>query len=843
MVGLGLGPMRGVPFSPSVASRDVAQTNSIPANVKLMYLKGYSTEADGGAHSVRRVDSEPSHGGKLRTADRYLSDGTADQANGGWWEIAEPAPTPEMFGAVGDGVADDTAAITDWLEFGGGRADDGSKVYSFDPIILTSPASVVCARGTTFKLRSGWADWTGEDGHIEARADLSWSGGRFDGSRTDTDAMAGLLDILGTSAADEVLNQYKAAIYIRVTSEDIKVDLRDIDIVDQINLAVYCKGSTTAAVTGVIDDIRSERCGLGYRFDRCRDLYIGSIGARDVDNRQAGDNDVFFPAFFHVVHMLRSVNCPIRSIDIENVTGRAGRHGTSSAFMNGITWVGNVRCPIHSAGIYGMGMAAGQPSDYGGQTVRETVSVLGVSWISNDSATRFDEFSFFGTATQGIEVITDFDISFGRMLLWSDGGRQNVFSGSSAINAHGDARPPENVGNGRHKRTSRISFTELVIRGQWHYGIWARKNVIEVGFCSIRECRADPILLDNDGKIEFETSSEPQRPSVIVHDADIVFCGGQVRMVSGERLEIHAGRVSDNCQRSGYDDPTLVGSAFTRTHAVAYDGSDANSSVVDRIYVSPDVQTEPLAKAVNSATGISFMPGLPVRGSDATVPELDLYYGFITATDPSQIHLGQRLVLKNLNGSSDVTVWPVHVAGDVFLVEVADSDKAITWSASGHLNTMQGTWGHSLGDNQVDGSGGDLSGDLDGPAFIKAPNGVLRFQNLRTENSFYIDQTTEWGTEAVYTVTQSFSGATLRSIDTGYTYTVSQTSDYSVKDANVLSPSAGIVNLSRYNISQLPAPGGHSGSVVYVADETGGAVLAFCDGSNWRRVTDRAVVS
>ena len=843
MVGLGLGPIRGAPFSPAAASRDVAQSNHIPADVKLMYLKGYAAEADGGAHSVKRVASEPSHAGKVRTADRYLPDGSVNQANGGWWEMAEPMPTPEMFGAIGDGVADDTSAITNWLNYGGGRTDDGSKVYLFDPVLLTTPVSVICARGTTFKLRSGWSTWLGEAGHIEVRADFRWSGGRFDGSRTDTDVMAGLLDILGTSSADEVLNQYKAAIFVRVGSEDIDVDLRDIEVVDHVNLAIYCKGSTTGAVTGTIDDIRSERCGLGYRFDRCRDLYIGSIGARDVDNRQAGDNDVFFPSFFHVVHMLRSTNCPVRSIDIENVTGRAGRHGTSSAFMNGITWVGNVRCPIHYAGVHRMGAAAGQPSDYGGQNVRETVSMLGVSWISNDSATRFDEFSFFGTATQGIEVITDFDISFGRMLLWSDGGRQNVLSGSSAVNAHGDARPPENVGNGRHKRTSRITFSELIIRGQWHYGIWARKNVIEVGVCSIRECRADPILLDNDGQIEFEGSEEPQRPSVIVHDADIAYCGGQVRVVNGERLEIHSGRVSDNCQRSGYDDPTLAGSAFTRTHGVAYDGSDTNSDAVERIYVSPDVQTKPLSKAVNASTGISFMPGLPVRGSDETVPELDLYYGFITATEPSEIHLGQKLVLKDLNGSTDITVWPVYSSGDVFMVEVDDAQKAISWSASGHVSSLSGSWDHVLDANQVDGTGGDLSDDLDGPAYISTPYGVLRFQNIRNENSFYIDQSSEWGTDPVYTVSQSFSGATLQVIDTGYTYALSQTSDYSVKHANVVAPSAGIVSLSSYTKAQLPAPTGHPGNVVYVSDEAGGSVLAFSDGSNWRRVTDRAVVT
>lgn len=34
-----------------------------------------------------------------------------------------------------------------------------------------------------------------------------------------------------------------------------------------------------------------------------------------------------------------------------------------------------------------------------------------------------------------------------------------------------------------------------------------------------------------------------------------------------------------------------------------------------------------------------------------------------------------------------------------------------------------------------------------------------------------------------------------------------------------------------------------AGSTIYVSDESGGAVLAFSDGTDWRRVTDRAVIS
>ena len=45
-----------------------------------------------------------------------------------------------------------------------------------------------------------------------------------------------------------------------------------------------------------------------------------------------------------------------------------------------------------------------------------------------------------------------------------------------------------------------------------------------------------------------------------------------------------------------------------------------------------------------------------------------------------------------------------------------------------------------------------------------------------------------------------------------------------------------------YTVGTLPAVG-TAGGMIYVSNETGGAVQAFSDGTNWRRVTDRAIVS
>lgn len=45
-----------------------------------------------------------------------------------------------------------------------------------------------------------------------------------------------------------------------------------------------------------------------------------------------------------------------------------------------------------------------------------------------------------------------------------------------------------------------------------------------------------------------------------------------------------------------------------------------------------------------------------------------------------------------------------------------------------------------------------------------------------------------------------------------------------------------------FTVATLPA-NYEAGSIAFVPDESGGSVLAFFDGTNWRRCTDRAIVS
>ena len=54
----------------------------------------------------------------------------------------------------------------------------------------------------------------------------------------------------------------------------------------------------------------------------------------------------------------------------------------------------------------------------------------------------------------------------------------------------------------------------------------------------------------------------------------------------------------------------------------------------------------------------------------------------------------------------------------------------------------------------------------------------------------------------------------------------------------------GPARVGSYMVAALPSASGNgAGAIIYVSDESGGPVMAFSDGTNWRRMTDRVVVS
>lgn len=51
------------------------------------------------------------------------------------------------------------------------------------------------------------------------------------------------------------------------------------------------------------------------------------------------------------------------------------------------------------------------------------------------------------------------------------------------------------------------------------------------------------------------------------------------------------------------------------------------------------------------------------------------------------------------------------------------------------------------------------------------------------------------------------------------------------------------ITLASYTVASVPNAAEYPNAMIYVSNESGGAVPAFSDSVNWRRVTDRAIIS
>jgi hypothetical protein len=61
--------------------------------------------------------------------------------------------------------------------------------------------------------------------------------------------------------------------------------------------------------------------------------------------------------------------------------------------------------------------------------------------------------------------------------------------------------------------------------------------------------------------------------------------------------------------------------------------------------------------------------------------------------------------------------------------------------------------------------------------------------------------------------------------------------------SNGASSFVSLPKLPSYTVAGVPSASQFAQGMIYVSNESGGAVVAFSDGTNWRRVKDRAIIS
>lgn len=101
--------------------------------INTIFVKGYAAAGDAGAAVYKKVGSQPSHAGKVQSAD------------GQWWELTTTQPNAYMFGAVGNGSTDDATALQNLFDYADattGIAYLTAGSYAVQTASLTVPSNV-----------------------------------------------------------------------------------------------------------------------------------------------------------------------------------------------------------------------------------------------------------------------------------------------------------------------------------------------------------------------------------------------------------------------------------------------------------------------------------------------------------------------------------------------------------------------------------------------------------------------------------------------------------------------------------------------------------------------------
>jgi hypothetical protein len=214
-------------------------------------------------------------------------------------------------------------------------------------------------------------------------------------------------------------------------------------------------------------------------------------------------------------------------------------------------------------------------------------------------------------------------------------------------------------------------------------------------------------------------------------------------------------------------------------------------------------------------------------------------------------------------------------------IGLPDSDGTVMLNLSEDTSPQLGSDLDVNGNKIVSASNGDIEIEPNGSGAVIL-DGQVNIEGARPGNSLFIDtdmssDTTDDLHNAMecqldYTGTSIGSGTRQQSIsfsfkdDDGTRQAGRFNSEYTRTDPSAnkmkliaidhgtagngqidVSPVQASVNkpfkLQSYAVASLPTTGIGAGAMAYATDETGGAVPVFYDGSNWRRVTDRAVAS
>ena len=242
-------------------------------------------------------------------------------------------------------------------------------------------------------------------------------------------------------------------------------------------------------------------------------------------------------------------------------------------------------------------------------------------------------------------------------------------------------------------------------------------------------------------------------------------------------------------------------------------------------------------------------------GSTSSNEKLFVNGSLRLGTNPSIKYSGAYLDLKHANGTGTVVrvrdntgnnnpvfkIYGSNNTNEVFKVEGTN----VTIANSYILPTEDGTNGQVI---TTDGNGVLTFGNIAASTTAAGANGQIQFNesgtlaanaSLTYDSANYVLQTGVVRGILFEQITEY--GDMSAPVVLGYNYGSITNSTTSIGSYGYMSATVGEVSQS-FTVGTLPNPS-VPGQMIFVSNESGGATMAFSDGTNWRRVQDRAIVS
>lgn len=180
--------------------------------------------------------------------------------------------------------------------------------------------------------------------------------------------------------------------------------------------------------------------------------------------------------------------------------------------------------------------------------------------------------------------------------------------------------------------------------------------------------------------------------------------------------------------------------------------------------------------------------------------------------------------------------WAFHAPREGWLVWVGDEDRLVVWNGVAWISALTNVV------NPVPLVGVNATADASNRLAVASANSL--FNHDGADHRIKINKAGALDTASVL-FQQGFSGRAECGLTGDGNFHLKVSPDGNTwRDALILVAATGTPRLPTAPVVTLPSAAiAGGGAMIFVPDESGGAVVAFSDGLVWRRVTDRAIVA